>query len=79
MKEARATCPGGRLLKDPKRQTRVIDLDKRVKEAFGKGDGKGKKGPTDPDGFLEGALLNRDVAAAHDKYMSDVEVKLAPD
>lgn len=28
----------------------------------------------DPGGFLEGALLNKDLTAAHDKFMADVEV-----
>lgn len=29
----------------------------------------------DPGGFLEGALLNKDLTAAHDKFMADVEVR----
>lgn len=63
-----------RLMKDQRRQVRVVDLDQEVQESFAAGKGKGMvtKGPK---GFLEGALLNREVAAAHDKFMADVEVR----
>ena len=52
----------------------MVDLDQKVQESFAAGKGKGMvtKGPK---GFLEGALLNREVAAAHDKFMADVEVR----
>lgn len=62
-----------RLMKDQRRQSRVIDLDQKVQESFAAGKGKAivTKGP---DGFLEGALLNKGVAEAHDRFMADVEV-----
>lgn len=62
------------LLKDGTRQARVIELDRKVKEAVAKA-AKAKGPPKDPEGFLEGALLNKDVAAAHDKFMADIEVR----
>lgn len=60
---------------DQRRQMRVVDLDKKVQESFAAGKGKGivTKGPK---GFLEGALLNKEVAEAHDKFMADVEVRV---
>lgn len=49
-------------------------MDKKVQASFE--DGKGKPAVTKgPEGFLEGALLNKDVSAAHDKFMADVEVR----
>ncbi|CAM9700765.1 unnamed protein product [Ectocarpus fasciculatus] len=60
------------MLQDERRQMRLIDMDQKAKEAF-----KGQKGkPTGikgPEGFLEGALLNKEVAAAHEKFLADVE------
>lgn len=50
----------------------MVDLDQKVQESFAAGKGKVNKGPK---GFLEGALLNKDVAAAHDRFMADVEVR----
>ncbi len=60
---------------DQRRQMRVVDLDKKVQESFAAGKGKPivTKGPK---GFLEGALLNKEVAEAHDKFMADVEVHI---
>lgn len=52
----------------------MVDLDQKVQESFAANKGKGgmTKGPK---GFLEGALLDKQVAAAHDKFMADVEVR----
>ncbi|CAM9746313.1 unnamed protein product [Ascophyllum nodosum] len=62
------------LMKDGKRQARVIDLDRKVREAMSNRNNPGKSGASqDPEGFLEGALLNKDVSAAHDKFIADVE------
>eukprot|EP00903_Cladosiphon_okamuranus_P011167 g10540.t1 len=58
------------VMKDERRQVRVVDLDKKVQESFSAGKGKVNKGPK---GFLEGALLNKEVAAAHDRFMADIE------
>lgn len=62
-------------MKDNKRQARVIELDRKVREALSNR-GKSKTAAAqDPDGFLEGALLNKDVSAAHDRFIADVEVR----
>ncbi|CAN0268281.1 unnamed protein product [Ectocarpus sp. 6 AP-2014] len=60
------------MLKDEGRQMRLIDMDQRTKESFAaqKGQPTGVKGP---EGYLEGALLNKEVAAAHEKFLADVE------
>ena len=53
----------------------MIDLDRKVREAMSNRNNPGKSGASqDPEGFLEGALLNKDVSAAHDKFIADVEV-----
>lgn len=56
----------------------MVDLDQKVQESFEAAKGKAvvNKGPK---GFLEGALLNKEVAAAHDKFMADVEVRACGD
>ena len=66
--------PVNRLLKDQRRQARVIDLDRKVRESFSNSKDPSKGPPQGPEGFLEGALMNQDVAAAHEKFMSDVQV-----
>lgn len=59
---------------DQRRQMRVVDLDKKVQDSFAAGKGKAivTKGP---EGFLEGALINKEVAEAHDRFMADIEVR----
>lgn len=70
---AAAACT--RLLKDGKRQAQLVALNNRVEQAYG-GKVDGRNAPhKDPGGFLEGALLNKDLTAAHDKFMADVEVR----
>lgn len=51
-----------------------MQLHSQLREAHGANLGSG--GPSkDPVGFWEGALRNKELAAAHDKYMSDIEVR----
>lgn len=71
----RTACEShSRLMKDSKRQARVIELDRKVREALSNRSKSKMGAPQDPDGFLEGALLNKDVSAAHDRFVADVEV-----
>lgn len=66
-------CVWARVMTDEGRQTRILQLNSKLVDAHGQQLGSG--GPTkDPPGFWEGALQNKELSDAHDKFMSDIEV-----
>lgn len=55
------------------RKNRVLSLNAQLAEAHGGQLGAG--GPArDPPGFWEGALQNEELATAHSKFKTDIEV-----
>lgn len=55
------------------RQTRILSLYKQLMVAHEGQLGSGGPGK-DPPGFWEGALQNKELATAHAKFVSDIEV-----